>query len=366
MKKFLMLISLLTLVLLAGCSQTQLSEPKIKVGVLGDLSGDYANFLRGAHRGAELAVQDIEKELNIEVELIIEDQKSCDVKETMSALNKLIYADKVDFIVGGTCSSTTIAAAPLVNEAKIPLISGVSSAPSITEAGDYVFRTYISDILRADQSSELAFNLGKRKMAILTDITNDATIELRDAAKISFKKLGGEIVAEQEITKEDADFKTQLTKIKQSEPDVLYLSITGANQYGLVAKQAKELGLNVQLITPLETVEDEKVIEIAGETIEGLIYVMPGNPPETQAFKELKQKYTAKYGDELPSYTTETYDATWLGVKAAMKQGDIAENLYDVSKSYQGISGNTVFDENGDVVKPVFFKTIKDGQFVAY
>jgi len=349
---------------------TPKEEEMIKIGVLADLSGDYVSLLRGVPRGVELAKEDLEKETGRKIQLIIEDQKSCDSKETVTIMNKFVSIDKVDAVIGGTCSNTTLAAAPIANQNKIIMISPASSAPTISQAGEYVFRTYISDLLRAKEAAKIAYELGKRRMAIFTDVSNDAMIELAKGGREKFTELGGVIVVEEEITKESKDFRTQIAKIKNSSPDCLYLSITGPNQIALIAKQVKELGMDVQLIVPHETVEDPNVIQIAGKTIEGLIYVMPSNPNETPNYQELKRRYKEKYGEEeMPSYVTESYDAVVLAVKAVLasngKREDIKNKLFEVSKTYQGVSGNVVFDENGDVTKPVMFK-IENSQFVPY
>ncbi len=342
----------------------------LKIGVLADLSGDYADFLKGGPRGAEMAVADLRSQLDREIELIIEDQKSCDAKETVTIMNKFVGVDKVDVIIGGTCSNTTLAAAPVANQAKTIMISGISSAPSISQAGEYIFRTYISDLLRAQEAGNLAYGLGYRKMAVLIETGNDYSIELAQGAKEAFMAKGGEIVAEEKIGNKDTDFRTQLTKIKAQAPDILLISISGPNQIGLVVKQARELGVDVQIMHPGETPENQEVLDVAGETADGLIYIMPGNPPETSAYKALAQRYQEKYGEPHTAYFTEVYDAVMLGVKAVLASDgtkeDIKDKLYEVSKTYQGVSGNVAFDENGDVSKPILVKQIKNGEFVLY
>lgn len=341
----------------------------IKIGAVNDLSGDYVSLFRGITRGINFAVDDLKKD-NIGVKLIIEDHGACDAQKTVTAINKLVNIDNVDMIIGGTCSNTTLVAAPIANQSKTIMISPSSSAPSISQAGDYLFRTYISDMLRTEKAGELVYQLGKRKMAIITDTSNDAAVELSKGTKDRFTSLGGQVVDEEGITKTDTDFRTQLTKIKNSKPDVLCLIITSPNQYGIIGKQIKEFGLNVQLISPLEAVENPDAIKIAGNTLNNLIYIMPGNPPETQQYKDLAARYKEKYNEDVPSYFTESYDAVMLGVKAILASNgtkeDIKNKLYEVSKTYKGVSGNTTFDRNGDVHKDVFLKVIKDGQFVAY
>lgn len=366
MKKFYGLFILLLFLL--GCTH-EAGKKAIQVGVLADLTGDYASVLRGAPRGAELAAEDLRAQ-NIPIDLIVEDQKSCDNKETVTIVNKFTTLDHVDFIVGGTCSSTTLAAAPIAEESHTVMISPISSAPSVSKAGDYIFRTYISDKFRAAAAAELAYKLGKRKMALITDISNDAFIELSAGAKPTFEKLGGKIVAEEKTDKNPADLRTQLAKIKETDPDVLML-ITGPIGSATAAKQARELGMKIQLMAPVETVEDQQVIDIAGDAVDGLIYVMPGNPPDTPAYQALEAKYKQKYKeDTMPSYVAEAYDAAMLGVKALQSSDgtheDMKKKLYEVSNTYTGVSGNVTFDANGDVSKPVMYKQIKNGKFVVY
>lgn len=343
----------------------------IKIGVLADLSGDYVDYLKGIPSGVELAVADLQQITSRKIELFVEDQKSCDVKETVSVMHKFIDIDQVDFIIGGSCSNTTIAAAPLANQAKIVMISPASSAPSITNAGDYIFRTYISDVLRAKVGAQIAYDMGKRKMATITDIGNDAGIELTKGGRDEFGKLGGMIVDEESVTKADNDFKTLIVKIKNTQPDVIFMGVSPPLQIGLIAKQLKELDFHIQLISPFEESEDAQVKQVAKDAIEGLIYIVPGNPPEASAYQDLIKKYQEKYNeDKMPLYLTEAYDAAQLGVRAILASNgtkeDIKDKLYEVSKEYQGVSGNVMFDENGDVNKDVLVKMIKDGQYIEY
>jgi len=371
------IIAIIIIVFLIYAVATRDSEPQgpevkeaIKIGVLADLSGDYANFFRGHQRAIEFAVEDIEKEIDKKIKLIVEDQKSCDAKETVTIMNKFVSVDKVDFIIGGSCSSTTLAAAPIANQNKTIMISAISSAPSVSQAGEYVFRTYISDLLRAKKAGELAFELGFGKMATLTEITNDYSVELLEGATQAFVEKGGEVIISENITKEDLDFRTQLTKIKAESPDVLLISISSPNQIGLVAKQARELDLDIQIIHPGETPENQEVLDAGGETANGLIYIMPGNPSASVVYQALAQRHEEKYGEPHSQYFTEAYDALMLGVKAVLASDgtkeDVKNKLHEVSKTYKGVSGNTEFDINGDVTKPILVKQIKDGQFVEY
>jgi branched-chain amino acid transport system substrate-binding protein len=344
-------------------------ENIIKVGVLADLSGDYANALKGAHRGAEIAVKDLRKE-GYNIKLIIEDQQSCNTQETIKAVNKLINIDKVDLIIGGTCSSTTLVAAPIAESTKTIMISPSSSAPSISFAGEYIFRTYVSDNLRTEKMSEKLYNLGYKKMAIITDLEIDSAVEGSKSIKDRFTSLGGKVVIEEGITANDNDFKTIITKIKNKDADVVVIAVMGS-RLGIIAKQMKEQGLEIQIAHPWETIEDQEVLNLAQDSINGAIYVLPGSPKENEEYLSFKNKYFENYSeDTIPSYSAESYDALMLGIKAINASDgtkeDIKNKLYVVSQDYQGVSGDVSFNEYGDVTKDVLFKQIVDGKFVVY
>lgn len=373
------LIAIIAILLLLGLSltgctgftiQERDTRDTIKIGLLGDLTGDYADFLKGITRGTQLAVDDLEAQ-GFDVKLIIGDQQSCDKKHTVSLMQKFVNIDDVDFIIGGSCSSTTLAAAPIAELSKTVMISPSSSAPSISGVGDYVFRTYITDNERSVAIARIAFQLGKRKIAIINDGSNDAFMESAKGLREEFIKLGGQIVIEEIMAGGEQDFRTALMKIKDKNPDALITNL-GPRDLGLMAKQAKELNMDVDFFTPIESAEETSVIELAGkEAVEGLIYAMPGNPPETPALQTLQEKYKQRYGeDSLPSYTTEAYDAVMLGIKALKasdgSKEDIKNKLYEVSKQYTGVSGNVVFDSNGDVHKDILLKQIKNGEHVVY
>lgn len=362
-------VIIIGLVIFLPKSKNLAGKEIIKIGVLADLSGDYADLFKGTPRGVELAVEDLEKETGKKFITIIEDQKSCDVKETVSAINKLINVDQVDFIVGGTCSSTTLAAAPIAESSKTVMISAMSSAPSITKAGDYIFRTYVSDTTRGKELAKLIFEkLNKKKLALITDISNDGYVETQNALKEIFRSLGGEVVLD-ETTDRGVDFKTILSKAKEAAPDVFSVGMGPVSGIALF-KQKEEMGLKTLVVSPFETLEDSNFLKIVGQIAGNFIYVMPGNPMESSKYQKLENEYQTKYKESIAQYVAESYDATMLGAEAVLASDgtkeDIKNKLFEVSKKYNGVSGNVTFDQNGDVIKSVTFKTIKNGQFVPF
>jgi branched-chain amino acid transport system substrate-binding protein len=162
----------IALLLLAGCNGTSngIAEETIKIGFIGPLTGDTAVVGESALASAQIAIKEINDAggiLGKQVELIIEDGK-CRGQDATVAANKLIHIDQVSSIVGGVCSSETIAAAPIAEKAGIVMISPGSSNPSITHAGEYIFRTYPSDSFQGKEAATYLYEKGYRKVAIFT------------------------------------------------------------------------------------------------------------------------------------------------------------------------------------------------------
>jgi branched-chain amino acid transport system substrate-binding protein len=364
-------VVILIIILSFITNRKESSSEVVKIGVLGDLTGDLSSLFRGVPRGVDMAKLDIEKEKDVKLQIFLEDQESCNPQNTISLMNKFINIDKVDFVVGGSCSGTTLVAAPLANEGKLPIISPVSSAPNITEAGGYVFRTYISDSERTEKSAELAYSLGFRRMAVLKDISAETEVSSSSGGRKRFEELGGVVVSDESLTINDKDFKTQLSKIKLSKPDVLFLCVISPGQISIITKQMKELGLDIQIIMPNEIAQNNELLVEAKEYVDGLIYTLPGDAPLSDKLIQLKDYYKLIYNEEaIPIYTLEAYDAVWLGTLAVLKSDrtkeSIKDSLYQVSQDYKGVSGDVEFDENGDVHKSVVFYQIKDGKFIRY
>jgi len=349
-----------------GMSRKPKEEEVIKIGIVLPLTGELASIGEGQKNAIEIGLLEFK---DIDVQLIIEDDHGCQPKDAITAIQKLINIDKVKVIIGSTCSGPTLAMAPVAEENKIVLISPSASSPSITNAGDYVFRVYPADDLPCIVLAKFAFErLKLDKAAILIDSASDASVQEKNYVKDEFVKLGGEIVIEESFKTKDTDFRTQLLKIKNSEAKIVFFSAF-PTETGLFLKQAKELGLEIPFISLDAVVENPDVIEIAEEAAEGLIYTYPARPSNKERFNYIT-KYKEKYGNKPPSYSAEAYDSIMLVVKAIKESNktkeDIKNKLYQVGQHYMGASGEITFDENGDVQKDFTLKTIKNGQFVPY
>ena len=282
-----------------GCFvEGEASRDAIRVGHFASLTGDTATFGQSADRGMQLAIQEINAAggvLGRPLELISEDDRSV-TEEARSAAQKLLQRDGVVALLGEVASSRSLAAAPEAQRARIPMISPASTNPKVTEVGDYVFRAcFIDPFQGAVMARFAAQELGARRVAILLDYKQDYSVGLADYFRRTFKELGGEIVADERYTGGDIEFRAQLTTIRAAKPDAIF--VPGYyTEVGLIAKQARELGIDVPLLGG-DGWDSEKTLEIGGAAVEGYYfsthYSADAESPKVQEFV---RRYRESYG----------------------------------------------------------------------
>jgi branched-chain amino acid transport system substrate-binding protein len=344
---------------------------EIKIGAILPLTGEAAKYGEDAKLGIDFAVEEINAAGGIngkKIQVVYEDSQAAP-SQGVAAIQKLITVDKVPVIIGAMASSVTLAIAPIAEENKVVLLSPASSAAKITEAGDYIFRNEFSDAYGGKVQAESTWDeLGIRDVAILY-VNNDYGVGVADTFEETFESLGGNITAIESFEQGATDFRTQLTKIKDSYPDAIV--VFGYNEVILILKQAKELGIETQILcNPM--FEDPEILEKLGDLAEGVIYVYYGGfdpKSEEEQIKVFVSSFSEKYGREPGYYSALSYDAMKiisLAIeKGAFKSEGIKSALYAI-KDYPGLTGTTTFDENGDVIKPVTLKTVRNGEFVEW
>jgi branched-chain amino acid transport system substrate-binding protein len=371
-KKSLWIVSVIVVVILVIVGLASMKKPletgPIKIGFVAPLTGDAGGIGQNMKIAAELAVSEINSAGGINgrmITLVAEDGK-CDGKEAVTAVTKLINIDKVGMIVGGACSSETVSTAPIAEKARVVMLSPLSSNPSITNAGDYIFRNYASDSFQGVKAAEFAVNTLKSKNIAVLSCMSDWCQGLQQEFKNKAVSLGAKIAIEEKYDdKNTNDLKTQLTKIKAINPDLVYfVGYTDGTIIGL--KQAKELGLQVQMLGG-DAWNDPKIVAGAGSAAEGTMYLVPTSA-KASAFEGEMAKVTN--GKEITVGSRESYDAVKILAQVMTKVGSdstkVKDALYKVT-NYQGVSGNISFDKNGDLVSASYdIKIVKEGKSVNY
>ncbi len=345
----------------------QEQEEYITIGFIGPLTGEIANWGISSQRGIEIAVNEIQEIDGKKIKIIYEDDM-CEAKNTITSLNKLTNIDNVDIIIGPICSGATLAAAPVAEQNKKLLFSPVATTPAITDAGDYIFRNSISDafqgIFIADYTIE---KIDAKKVGVLY-ASNDFGQAIYETFSQEFKKKGGYIIqADMYDFPNEKDFRTDLIKMRDANIEALVLFNYG-DEGGLIAKQARELGLDVQIVG-CDMLGSDDIVEIAGGAIEGAIFSWPALDEEDPKVKAFMLIFENIYGEKpaVPTAAANSYDVVYILKEAFETAGTdvdaVKDYLYTI-QNYEGVGGLTSFDHNGDVSKPLSMNKIKDGQFL--
>jgi branched-chain amino acid transport system substrate-binding protein len=351
--------------LVSNIFATQKSKvPKeIKIGAILPLTGDGAKYGEEAKNGIELALEEIK---DIKIKLIYEDDGGTSVG-AINAFNKIVTINKVPVVVGPMYSSTALAVAPLGQKEKVIVFSPSASSPDLTNAGDYFFRNFPSDVYEGSEMAKYAYKVLNLKTVVILSLNLDYGTGLTKVFKKEFESLGGQILSVDFYNQGTTDFRTQLTKIKSLNPDALYLPGMYA-EIGLVLKQAKEMGVKTQLLSCVGF-NNPKVLTIAGNTADGVYFARPYYDTESQdmQLKTFVEHFKKKYGIEPGIYAAHAYDAMKI-IALVIKNGSYTANNIKTAlhliKNYPGVTGNTSFDKNGDVIKPIMIMKVGKGEFV--
>ncbi len=355
-----MILGIALLVMLSGCG-TQEVEGPIKIGSIAPLTGDVAFLGVNIKIAVATAIEEINAEGGINGRLLegIYEDGQCGPKEGANAANKLINIDGVDFIVGGLCSGETLGAAPIAEEAGVVLFSPTSSNPDITNSGDFIFRSYPSDAFQGKVAAEYALNeLAGERIAIMS-CQGDWCVGVKNVFREHLISIGGNIVAEEDFAQGSVDLRSQLTKVKDADPDVVY--VLSYTQSGVaLLTQIKELGLDVKVLGG-DSWADDTLWEQASSAGEGARFLVPSTPPSA----EFDSKMEAK-GIEASLGTQQAYDNVMILADIFREFGTnpvvVKEALYNV-KDYQGFSGIITIDSNGDLADAVYdVKEVNNGE----
>ncbi|HEV7866571.1 MAG TPA: ABC transporter substrate-binding protein [Chthoniobacteraceae bacterium] len=354
---------------LGGCKKAGGgSADEIVIGEFASLTGATASFGQSTHKGTQMAIEEINASgglLGKKVRLVTEDDQS-KAGEPATVVRKMISRDRVIAILGEVASSRSLEAAPIAQAAKIPMISPASTNPAVTEKGDYIFRICFIDPFQGTVLSKFALGKGWKRAAVLTDVKQDYSVGLSQFFKEHFSKNGGTIVSEQSYSSGDKDFKAQLTSIKGAGPEVIVAS-GYYTESGLIALQAREVGLNVPLLGG-DGWDSPSLVEVGGKAMEGNFFSNHFSA-EDQApiIQDFLQRYKAKTGAEADAMVALGYDSAMLLADAIKRAGTTESaalrDAIAATKDFQGVTGKITLDEKRNANKPAVILVIKDGKF---
>ena len=340
----------LTLGLTAGAYAADLdTENPIKIGYVGALSGDTALWGQAGLNGMELTAKQLNEEggiLGREVKIIGLDGKGV-ADDSVAAYKRLVEEEGVCAVVGTNFSSCNIPIAAVADELHVPVIATAASNELVTVAEDgtlhpYSFRLCFIDSYMGYLAGSYAYTeLGLRTCAVIEDITDSYSTSVGDFMTETFTSLGGELVAKEDASNGDNDFRAQLTKIAAKQPDVLFVPWNYEN-VALIGQQARELGITAVLFGA-DGWDTTELIELSHGALEGCYYVSrPGfNLPEAAAYGEV---YAAEYNIALETECLYGNDGL-MWIKQAIEEAgsDDPEAIRDqleATESFDGLLGH--------------------------
>lgn len=342
------------------------AEP-IKIGLNLEMTGAVAAYGQQGYEG----IQVLQKMMKLEalgrpVEFVLVDNKS-DRVETANATQRLIQRDRVVAIIGPMISGSMLAAGPIAEQAKVPIIGPSTTNPLTTQGRKFVFRACFIDPFQGQIAARFAYqNLGVRRAAILVDIAQDYAVGLANFFEREFTKLGGQIVAKQSLRTGDQDFSAQLTAIKAANPELLYMP-NYYTEIALAAVQARRLGLNVPILAG-DGADAPELIQIGGQAVEGLMHtgfyhVKAFSNPLARQYVETFRKETGKDPNAFGALAADSVLIILDAIKRARSTDPEAIAAAMQQTKDLEVTTGTVTIQNGDAIKPVVIRKLVNGQW---
>lgn len=382
MKKILLSLILCAFMVmsLGACSE---KSNTIKVGVNAEMTGDMPAVGESCKKAAEMAVKEVNDAGGIDiggqkykVELFVEDNAG-KPDQSASAAQKLITQQKVHAIVGPNATRYALPASEIAESSKVVMISPWSTNPKTTlnaktnAPKKYVFRACFIDPFQGRVVAKFAMDtLKAKKAAVLYDVASEYNKGIAEIFKETFEQHGGKVVAFETYTTSDKDFSGQLTKIKSTAPDMIFLP----NYYSeipLQIQQAKRLGINVPFVGS-DSWGSQELHKLCGNDCEGYYFSThyaadAATPVATKFIEGFKAKY-ASLPDDVAALTYDSFGLLFQALKSANKldRNAIRDALARIPR-YEGVTGNMQFKEgSGDPTKSAVIVQIKGGKFVYF
>jgi len=368
-KVFLAAFLVALLLVEAGCGG---SGNEIKIGLNAELTGSIPVVGQSCKNAATMAVDEVNQAGGLEVGgkkykvvLVVEDNED-KAESAAAAAQKLINQNQVLAMIGPNASRNAIPAAAIAESAKVPMISPWSTNPKTTENKKYIFRAcFIDDFQGVVMAKFAKEKLGAKTAGILYDVASEYNKGIAEIFKKTFEAAGGQVFA-QTYTTGDKDFSAQLTKLKEANPDVLFLP----NYYSevpLQVEQARKLGYTGKIIGS-DSWGSPELIKLGGSNMEGLFFSTHYAPdiatPVAQKFIKAYQEKYKSTPDDVAALTYDSFGMLFQAIKSAGKidRQAVRDALASITK-YEGVTGTMQFKGTGDPIKSAVILKIEGGQF---
>lgn len=353
-KKIIGIILLVVIVILGIVYFTSKSEiansSPIKIGALFPLTGGLASYGEPAKNTAELAVEEINANGGIngrKLEIVFEDHK-CDPKEMVTVYEKTL-ASGIKIMTSVACSGTVSSVAPGLVAKEVVLLGTVTSASKLTAVSPNFFRNWASDRQEGKILADQIKKLGYKNIAIINEETDYAK-GLRTDVENNLKDSGVNITGESFVSG-TTDVRTQLTKLKSINPDVLLLSVQTVTSGEVVLTQMEQLKFTPKMLVNYNILKATALVKAHATLLEGARggdYALK----DSASLDKVLANYKAKYGVDCPqkNVCAMEYDAIQMLAQGLREKGDSVSGMkaYLSAATYSGVSGEVSFDAKND------------------
>ena len=344
---------------------------EISVGLVYPITGRLGSVGMEMGSGFELALEEINSSQlgEIKLKFITEDDQST-VEDAVAAFNKLIHQDGVSIILGPASSSATEAAFPVAQQNGVVAISATSAARGLSAIGDFVFRTILTtDVLITSGIKVTQAKLGYQKAAIIYDETDLFSADGAEVMREALAANGVEILTTETFQSGDTDFSAQLTRIKDLNPDVIFVSALPPDKPEILI-QARQLNIpdSVPFIINTLTAID---VQAAGDAAEGAIaFTSWGSTADTPGNQAFVQNYRAAHGVEASIWAAQSYATVYILAKAIADAQSV--NPIEIRNALANITdidtvlGKFSFDAVGDAVYDPVVLIVQNGELQVF
>lgn len=373
----LMIISVLAMAMvLTACSGGDSNKPgnvssedSIRIAVAAPMTGDNSEYGIGFANAAELMAEKWNSESAIEGKTIViekyDDKNS--PEEGVTVANRISSDGNIPVVIGHFASGVCLAAAPTYQENQIIEISPSASHPDYSGVGDYIFRNNTVINAEARASVDIAVNdLGKSNIGIISIMTDwgVSTAEIvKEIIESDFP--GVNVVAHEEVIEGSDDYRPAISTLNNAGADAV-ITVGMYNLVAPVARQYKEINPDIEIVG-FSNAYSQQLLELGGEYVEGVAFpVIFFSQSDNPKVGEFVEAYKDKYGSEPSALTAQAYDSVGIFLTAVQNVGsdDTAAIRDEIANlEYDGVTGFTKFDANGDVDKSFTKVVVRDGQF---
>lgn len=354
--------SLLLMFLLGGCDgqkagpSAEPAQTPIRIGSVLALSGEHQSFGITQRNGMELALAEINAAGGVNgrpLEIVYADSQ-LDVDRGEQEYKRLVNAEGIKVIVGMTGSGVALRVAPLAEKDQVVVLDSIDTSPKLTtEGGSYFFRNIASDAYGGQVLASWAIERGHKTAALIYNSENDWATGCKGAVEAAYPAVGGTFAIEATaVVDATSDFGGPTASIKGAAPSAVFACLMG-RQAGLFVQQATTSGLNGPFFGT-DPFSQQEFIDNMGVGGERTLFALPAADQNPQ-YVAFAAEYKERYGSEADAIAAKAYDALQV-MAVALRKAESGPALRDAlaQASYNGITGENAFDQNGDLARAAF------------